>query len=88
MKAVKRFPPTAESAWLQFLKGDKNGPAAYYVDVRARPAGWNIFLKQGATIESPTVLHITKGVRLLWDKGTAVHVQVPFTMNSHVTQES
>ena len=61
---------------LQFLEGDKDGPAAYYVDVRARPAGWNIFLRRGATIESPAVLHLTKGVRLIWDKGTGVRVEV------------
>lgn len=61
---------------LQFLEGDKMGPTVYYVDVRANPAGWNIFLKRGATIESPTVLHITKGIRLLWDKGTPVRIEV------------
>lgn len=66
---------------LQFLEGDKMGPTAYYVDVRANPAGWNIFLKRGATTDSPAVLHITKGIRLLWDKGTPVCIEVSPTIN-------
>ena len=69
---------------LQFLEGDKMGPTAYYVDVRAKPAGWNIFLKRGATIESPTVLHTTKGIRLLWDKGTPVRIEVSLTINHKI----
>lgn len=69
---------------LQFLEGDQNGPAAYYVDVRARPAGWNIFLRRGATIESPAVLHLTKGVRLIWDKGTGVRVEVTVAVSRAV----
>ena len=72
---------------LQFLEGDKMGPTAYYVDVRANPAGWNIFLKRGATIDSPSVLHITKGIRLLWDKGTPVRIEVSPTVNHSVLKE-
>ena len=73
-----------DSAMLQFLEGDKTGPTAYYVDVRANPAGWNIFLKRGGTIEAPTVLHITKGIRLLWDKGTPVRIEVSLTINHKI----
>lgn len=88
-KVVKRVMPTDQplTFWYKrkgyndflFLEGDKMGPTAYYVDVRANPAGWNIFLKCGATIEAPTVLHITKGIRLLWDKGTPVRIEIPET---------
>ena len=63
------------------------GPTAYYVDVRANPAGWNIFLKRGATIDSPTVLHITKGIRLLWDKGTPVRIEVSPTINHRIRKD-
>ena len=61
---------------MQFLEGDKNGSVAYYVDVRADISDWNIYLKRGATIDAPCVLHITKGTRLIWDKGTPVLIEV------------
>jgi len=30
------------------------------------------------------VLHITKGIRLLWDKGTPVRIEVSLTINHKI----
>ena len=64
---------------LQYLEGGPAGPIAYYVDVKALFAGWSIYLRRGPTRQSPPVLHLTKGVCLLWDKGTQVKVEVRLT---------
>lgn len=61
---------------MQYLQGGPAGPIAYYVDVKALLAGWSIYLRRGPTIQSPPVLHLTKGVCLIWDKGTQVKVEV------------
>ena len=58
------------------MQGGPAGPIAYYVDVKALFAGWSIYLRRGPTRQSPPVLHLTKGVCLIWDKGTQVKVEV------------
>ncbi|KAK9816294.1 hypothetical protein WJX74_010023 [Apatococcus lobatus] len=82
---IKRIMPTDQPLqfWYQrkgfndflYLQGGPAGPIAYYVDVKALFAGWSIYLRRGPTRQSPPVLHLTKGVCLIWDKGTQVKVE-------------
>ncbi|KAK9862883.1 hypothetical protein WJX84_004042 [Apatococcus fuscideae] len=47
----------------------KKGPIAFYVDVKAKAAGWNIFIHRGADRAGPCIMHLGKRARV-WDKNT------------------